>query len=335
MEVSMWHSWGSALGIVAFVAACSRSGAPVPSEARVPAALDVHDVPSASPPSASSEVARTRPSPSMESLQPMESPSNLTDPEQQDQFRVLSTLCRPAVVETSPKHPAVGCACCPPFADCKPIAGQTVSNDKDSFYEANSVVHGSFTAAGRDEVAVSMNGCESHAANYGGLVVAERNERVFRLVRYDSGIHPDTMKAYRLADGHDLLVCDWIDSHQTVVERLFTRDLERTDEKLDPLYEVGDNVTMACLGLPPGDLAHASRIDDFSFEDANGDGIKDLRVRVHIAVSAATPAFKAKCKQLFAALDADAPRPDFANVMKSKDRVVWFLSDGKKFSPKP
>jgi hypothetical protein len=252
---------------------------------------------------------------------PRDAPPLVQSAEQRQDFRTLSMLCEPAAVEQRGTV-SIGCTCCGPFADCRPKKQPITEADPESFYAASSFAYGSFTGPGKDEVAISIDGCESHAENYGGLLIGQKTPHGFELVRYESGTHPNELKRYRLKDGHDILVAKWTDVHMSTVQRIMTLDLgaDPKDSKMDILFELLWNLTSACTGLPPGELAHDDSIDAWTFEDKNGDGILDLSIRAHTYTSS------------MAALDDDnSPPVDFHDVMKRKDIEVRFLSDGTKF----
>jgi hypothetical protein len=264
---------------------------------------------------------------------PRDAPPFVQSAEQREDFRTLSMLCEPAAVEQRGTV-SIGCTCCGPFSDCRPEKRPVTEANPDSFYAASSFAYGSFTAPGKDEVAISIDGCESHADNYGGLLIGQKTPHGFELVRYESGTHPNKLKRYRLKDGHDILVAEWIDVHMSTAQRIMTVDLGAEPEgpKTDILFELLWNLTSACTGLPPGELAHDDSIDAWTFEDENGDGILDLSIRAHTYTSSMTPAFMQRCQKMLATFDDDEARPvDFHDVMKRKALDVRFLSDGMRF----
>ena len=241
-------------------------------------------------------------------------------------------LCEPAALEQRGTV-SIGCSCCGPFSECRPRKQPVAEADPESFFAASSFAYGSFTGPGKDEVAISIDGCESHAENYGGLLIGQKTPGGFELVRYEPGTHPDKLKPYRLKDARDILVAEWTDVHMSTVQRIMAIDLVAAPEaNTDILFEVTWNLTSACTGLPPGELAHDDSIDAWTFEDKNGDGILDLSIRAHTYTSSMTPAFKQRCQKMFDALDDDkAPPVDFHDVMKRKDIEARFLSDGTRF----
>lgn len=99
-------------------------------------------------------------------------------------------------------------------------------------------MEGSFTGAGVSEVAVSIEGCESHADNRGGLLLIRAEPGGRRVADYYSGVHPDSCKAHRdtasgcLAGGEPP---EWLTRGE--VTALSSRDVNGDGEK-DAVVEV-------------------------------------------------------------------------------------------------
>lgn len=312
--------------LLASASACA-SGEPSPKKAEN---IAPPPVPSAEPiavASAASSLETAPPAPpAPQILLPMDPPASLSDATQRDAFSVLSTLCEPAT-----KKGVAGCACCAPFDSCKAHSGMTTKVDPDDFYGVGDLARGSFTGAGKDEIAITMDGCESHAENYGGIVVAERSGKGYVVARYDSGVHPNRMKARRMPDGHDMLVALWIDVHQSAVYRLFTYDFTASkpdDPTFGPtLLEVNDDMATSCTGIQPGGEAHEDSIDAYDLVDLDGDGALDLRALVTVRTTRETPAFKAICKKMF-----DDKPFSFDGIVRERGLRYDFLWRGKAFA---
>ena len=264
-------------------------------------------------------------------LLPLEPPASLADGDRREAFRVLSTLCEVSLTKGEPQV-GVGCSCCAPFAECPPHVGM-VAEPNESTNAVDAIAFGSFTAAGRDEVALSMNGCEPHSGNYGGTVVAARQGAGWKLVRYESGLHPRKMRSYRRSDGHDVLVCEWTNAHQTATTSIFVRDLTVADDKFDDLFSVWDNTTISCTGVPPGSLISWGTIDDWSLADVDGDGALDVHVDAQVSRGPLTPRYTKLCDGLF----GDPPKEvHLLDALPPPRRLsLDFLARGAAFVPSP
>jgi hypothetical protein len=160
----------------------------------------------------------------------------------------LGKVCQLAVVSAEAGEPSrFGCACCAPFAECAP---GTAVGSVEAVFAPSASVAGAFTGPGKDELALTMPGCESHAENWGGLLLLERGPQGFALVRYVSSLNAQACWALRRADGRDLLLCQRGDAHQgTADERLFLWDLSGSDEQLqasEEVFSVIDNEWSGC-----------------------------------------------------------------------------------------
>lgn len=128
---------------------------------------------------------------------------------------LLSVIC-PGKVEGSrdnPRLPEEINAASRGFFSC-PSCPEYTHPPFDSPWEAVAIQYGHFTAAGVDEAAVAMAGCESHVDLYGGTALFARLDDKWQMKWYQSGlITDDCLKASR-RDGRDVLVCAGWDNHQ-------------------------------------------------------------------------------------------------------------------------
>jgi hypothetical protein len=145
-------------------------------------------------------------------------------------------------------EPRFGCQCCAPFEGCAP--GEAPVGSVEQVYWPRWTLSGSFTRAGAEQVLLGMDGCESHAQSYGGLVLLARQGDFFVLARYYSGLNPSDCRAFRRDDGRDLLVCHDQDVHQGFAREGLTQwqlpDGELDREAGQVLLELEDNSQSAC-----------------------------------------------------------------------------------------
>lgn len=225
-----------------------------------------------------------------------------------------------------------GCTCCAPFDECPPKPGVAPALT-DTTALVRGIAFGSFTRPAAEEAALSMDGCESHAENYGGTVLAEKATGGWRLERYDSGNHPDRLRAYRMPDGRDLFVGEWADAHQTWFDRIYVTDLAAPDAEWTTLVELHDDTTMACIDKRPGVWG---AVDEWTFVDVNRDGTLELRIRARAGKAARySGAFAKRCAVLMASMDKDGPGPGFGDVVGARRLELVFRFDGKTFVPTP
>ena len=153
-------------------------------------------------------------------------------PELAQQIGFLSDLCNVALhYETGGAHRTrVGCRTCPPFEGAAAISDGRIAVDGNDFYELELSISGHFTAPNADQRLAVFQGCEPHSANWGGTLLAERSGDKFRSLRYLSGIRPQSCQAFHRADGLDLAVCEFGDTHQSIS----TDTLSVLDFSVDP-----------------------------------------------------------------------------------------------------
>jgi hypothetical protein len=245
----------------------------------------------------------------------------------------LGGVCQLAVAQHEGPEPAVvGCACCAPFDECQP---GTSAEPVENVFAPSARARGSFTRAGADELALTMPGCESHAENYGGLLLLERRAGTVVLKRYVSGLNASACWAVRRADGRDLLLCERGDVHQgTGEDRLFLWDLARTDEQLlvgdDELFSVMDNEWSGCWS-PIGTEVSSIRLAPPQLRSKAGR--VELTLQLDARRGRVTAPYLARCRAIEDEADPGAaqalPRPR-ALLSHGRERVV-FRFDGWKF----
>lgn len=313
--------------LLSLLAACA---APTPPPAPVVAAPPPATPTAATPPSA---VASAPPAP------PPAPPALPVDPAaDRDKLAIVSAIC-PAAIKHEGGKVLVGCRTCPPFTDTPPDG--RVAVDPPQFFPLESRYPGAFTRAGAEETAAVFQGCEPHAANYGGTQLVDKVAGGYRAGAYFSGVHPDSCQPYRRADGRDLLVCQWADAHQSIgTTSVFAYDFvastpDDVEKGWKPLVTIHDNAAGACLGLSPELGLQQGRVLGFRFEDRNHDGRLDVAVDVEHRRTAHSAALEAKVARACKARGSDdAPPIDVTKLVGAPVKATLeLLSDGKTFHP--
>lgn len=228
-----------------------------------------------------------------------------------------------------------GCACCPPFDGCppgsKPPAGEEI-------YELRSAPEGSFTGAGRQQLAATFWGCESHAANWGGTLVLDKVGGRWKKNTYRAGLNA-VCDAYPRGDGTDLLLCLWYDAHQGWGHhRVTIYDLQRSeDQAWETLVDVQSNVGSACTaGVDRFPVVH-HRIDNLELVDVDRDGKRDLVVPVKAIKGTTSRAYQEACWawEQWSTEGRQGPAPAEPSSLMSKpwDVRLLFKYDGQRFVP--
>src|SRR5262249_6159968 len=228
----------------------------------------------------------------------------------------------PAAIKHDKGKVLVGCRACPPFKGDQAKPDGKVAVDPESFWPIEGVYRGSFTAPGAEERAVVFEGCEPHAANYGGTLLVEVTAPgSFRARAYYSAVHPESCRPYRRPDGRDLLVCRWSDAHQgPSFQEGFAFDFTAAKED-DPvkgwtsLVRVDDSSHGVCFGIPPDVGVFQGRILGFTFEERKGDRaphvLIDLEHRHTPYSRALVQSVEKKCKDA----SPDDPTIDVAKLL--------------------
>lgn len=280
-------------------------------------------------------VAAAEPSPGATAAPP-EAPARVGQPEPPaGQERVASWLgnvCQLAVVvDPSQASTPFGCACCPPFDECKP---GTATEPVQSAFAPTTAVVGSFTRVGADELALTMPGCEGHSENGGGLLLLEHRAQGFALVRYVSSLYAGACWTVRRDDGRDLLLCERGNAHQgTAEQRLFLWDLAQTDEQLlaaEEVFSVIDNSWSGCWS-PVG--TEVSSVQMRPPELRTEGGRVELTVQLDARVGRVTGAYLARCSALQQAEDGAAAQklPSPTALLARSTARVTFHFDGTTF----
>lgn len=263
----------------------------------------------------------------------------LDTPELDAQLAFLSSICAPAVKRDSSGAQRVGCMeCIYDSQQQNPFDG-TVAMEPDTFFALQSLVYGSFTKAGADEAAASLDGCESHAENWGGTVLAERKAGAWSMARYDSGLHPDSCVAFRRGDDRDLLICRWVDGHQSYWhDQIFSYDFAAGDlsKGWSEILTMEDDLVPHCGG-PAGQAVTSGRVEEYKLIDLDKDGDKDLQIVVSHRKGRVNTAYNNTCKKLFEALDKEgAPPVDLGAVLgRPQISTLDLVFNGAIFVPTP
>ena len=253
-----------------------------------------------------------------------------------NEFKALfAGVCQIGTVpNASSGLPAIGCTCCPPFDECRP-AGP--AQDVESVYAPNSVVAGAFTRPGADQRAVAMQGCESHAENYGGMLLLERGPQGFQVVRYVSALAANSCWAVRRKDGRDLLVCERDDGHQgTTNQALYQWDLSGSDQQLlntDELVYVNDNELSGCWSDPGAEISSTRMLPPrFDFRP----GRPLLTLDFDIRQGRVSKPYLARCQELMQASEAAPPDPRRSprNLLPARMQRQVFGFDGSQLVQK-
>lgn len=253
---------------------------------------------------------------------------------------VVRSLCK-AAIKHDKDRVLVGCRSCPPF-EGEGTDG-IVAVDPPDFWPLETLVRGSFSRPGADEVAAIFEGCEPHAANYGGTLFATKTATGYAATTYASGLHPEHCETYRRKDGRDLLVCRWSDAHQsTAFTQVLAYDLTRAtaDDPLkgwSALATVSRNDYAVCWGVSPEVGVVQGKLLGFHFEDRNRDGLPDLVVDLTHRRTPLSPALDKRVQKACAdaqAKNPDDPRVDVpALVGEPAKETLELIFDGQGFRP--
>lgn len=315
-----------------FLVACSSAAAPPPPPPLLDKPTPAPTVAATPAPSAAS----VEKAPPTEKRAPDPLPK-LDTKELDEKLLFLSSICPTAAKRDEKGNQKVGCSTCV-TESVKPDG--TFVMDPESFYELRGWVKGSFTRPGAEQIAATLDGCESHAENWGGTLVAEKRDQGHALVRYDSGVHPDACVPFRRKDGRDVLVCRWGDGHQSRWhDNVFSYDFERSkpddvEKGWDILVTMDDDSTAGCMGVEPGTDVRAGKVESYALKDEDGDGQPELVVEVSQARSKPNKAYEAACKKWEESMENGGPPVDVAKALgtRKKSRLV-FSYDGTKFVP--
>ena len=179
-------------------------------------------------------------------------------------------------------------------------------------------------------------GCESHAENWGGTLLAERSGLVWIQKSYRSGFHPARCKTFSRPDSRDVLVCLWETDHQSSAHfMLDTYDFTLGDDQhpeggWNNLLTVDDNSVSSCWG-GDGPIA-ADSITDYRF--APQASPPQLLVDVRVARGSKTPAYQAKCAELNRVAKTNSKKTvNVGAVFMADSKQLAFIWDGTNFVP--
>lgn len=188
---------------------------------------------------------------------------------------VLAGVC-PHSVQTDQSAPnlTLGCKPCPAFT-------MDAANSSMAFRESfdlRTAIFGSFTEAGIDEAPASFEGCEPHAAEFGGTVLLRHFAEGWNMIHYHQALITDACQKYPLQDGRDLLLCEGEDHHMDGAwNGIFTYDFSRDQASQGRNIFAVLDTRVAC-----GKSAVWGSIDKVDIHDINGDGLPDLSIWISV-----------------------------------------------------
>jgi hypothetical protein len=259
-----------------------------------------------------------------------------------EKFALAASVCAVAVKHDKGKV-LVGCRQCPPFEDAAALPDGKVAVDPEPFYALEAVVRGSFSRPASQQAALVFEGCEPHSSNYGGTLLVDKTVDGWNAVHYASAFHPRDCKPYRRGDARDILVCRYLDAHQsTGTDSISTFNfswvsLADPEKGWDPILSLSDDSSGACMGVPPWGFS-ASNVVDYGFRDLNGDGKLDLFIQVR---RSSVPHSKELQDRLTKACERQLQaHPDSMPVVKPSTFMpspvtvtLEYLFDGTTFAP--
>jgi hypothetical protein len=218
-----------------------------------------------------------------------------------EKFSLAASVCAVAV-KRDKGNLLVGCRSCPPFEGDEGQPDGKIASNPDTFFPLEAVVRGSFTRKGAQQAALVFEGCEPHAANYGGTLLVEKAPDGWNALHYASAFHPRDCKPYRREDGRDLLVCRYFDAHQTTASvTIWSFDFaaasaDDAEKGWEVILGTSDNSSSVCLGVPPWGVS-AMTVSGYAIRDVNGDGKQDLVIDVRRASVPYSKAFEDKMRK--------------------------------------
>jgi hypothetical protein len=314
---------GGSLLIVS-LAAC----APVaPARARADNAR--HDVEAAPPhPAVALELEAAPPS----SSQPAADSARLVDtappdlpPEIAERVAFLSELCPVALHYdvALPHAVAAGCRTCPPFEGASAAPDGKIALGGDEFFALELLVSGHFTDAAAEQRLAVFNGCESHSENWGGTLLAQRENGHFKALAYASGIHPQSCKLYRRPGQRDIPICEFSDAHQSVAtDSLASLDYSSSPPALHALFQLVSRD--GCLMEPGAKTAVTQNIRSFQFDERASAGL--LIVRIEQTTETLNADYATYCQ-----LRAQSEQPIEPPPAKHEQLERRFRFDGRAF----
>ncbi len=210
---------------------------------------------------------------------------------------ILAVVCEGKVVKST-------CQSCPSFSGER----SDISSIKVGPFHV-----GSFVTPGASEAYVSLAGCDNKPAGFGGGVLLRRTKRVWKVVRYDSGVDLRTCLRFSYKTGTTLLACQISGGGAGGVfaEGVVANYTGPTKSNFLPLIVVQDT-SGACF-----ETKDVVSLVGWSQRDVNSDGRLDLVLKItesHAKAKANDP-----CQ-------SEEPR-------KVITHTISFLFNGIKFSP--
>jgi hypothetical protein len=230
----------------------------------------------------------------------------------------------------------VGCRVCPPFEASARTGAEVVVDPSphDEFYELEAVFDGDFTEPGRPQIAAVFSGCESHADNWGGTLLAERSGSSWVQKSYRSGFHPASCKTFRKPNAQELLLCLWETDHQSSVHWLLDTydfilgDGDHPEMGWDNVLTVDDDSVAGCWEpASPRTSITADKILGFVVQPGTSQSSPQLVVTVRFARGAMTPAYRAACANLGERRQA----VDLGATLQQQTRDLVFVWNGRGF----
>ena len=149
-------------------------------------------------------------------------------------------------------------------------------------FALHTVIYGSFTAPGVEETVASFEGCESHAAEFGGTILLRKLHSSWAMVDYTPALITSACQTYHLRSGRDLLLCEGEDHHMAGASQwISVCDFSREpSSRCQSAFSVLDT-RVAC-----GPSAVWGSIDKVELGDLNGDGMPDLILVIDVGQGA-------------------------------------------------
>ena len=167
------------------------------------------------------------------------------------------------------------------LAQCTTCPSFTIDGMPGEQAEIMAVTYGSFTEPRQREAIVDLSGCERHVNNFGGSIVLRKSSSTWNLIRYEPGNRSHTCQPIKTQNQRHSLVC--LDSYAQsgyVTQWLSLKEIDATETKSTPYLEAESNVASCNPPFVQG------KIVNFTLEDNNNDGWKDLIVEVSSATAA-------------------------------------------------
>ncbi|BDA76401.1 hypothetical protein CAL7716_105670 (plasmid) [Calothrix sp. PCC 7716] len=224
-------------------------------------------------------------------------------PSQKDAFALMQSIC--GVGNINSTKGKVSCKTCPSFTGSNTSSGGSLI----------SVIYGSFTKSNVREAFVDFSDCEPHVHNWGGSVLLRKTSKGWSRVRYEQGLRSFQCLKFATSTSRHSLVCKasytgmgnehtWLNTVEIGSTKTITTDLLKVVSNTGSCYPPYQEV----------------QIVDFTLQNANKDGKKDLAVRVSEAREA-----KNTSRSNNKRCEPRLPKPKFHRLT--------FLSNGQSFRP--